>query len=104
MNDFFRHIEMDRRIDAARSDAHGAEVEVIQLKARIHTLETACEGLWELLKFKIGCTDEELNRAVDFVKSRPEPDTCSHCQRKLLVKHATACNWCGRPLERTPFG
>jgi hypothetical protein len=100
---FFRHVDMDGRIYAAKSEADAAEAEINRLRSRLQALEVTCEGLWVLLKEKLGCTDEELKEAVEGVKSQVDEEFCPSCKRRLLVRSGIQCNWCGHPLDR-PFG
>ena len=82
------------------------------LEKRVEHLELACAGLWELLKFKLNCTDEELVNAIQTVDARdgvvdgragPAAGVCPSCHRKLLTKSSNKCSWCGADLQLDPF-
>lgn len=82
------------------------------IEARLDALELACSGLWDLLKFKHGYTDEELANAVQTVdlrdgqldgKIRTTPADCPHCGRKLLTRSRKKCLWCGADLKASPL-
>lgn len=86
--------------------------EVLELKYRVESLELACAGLWELLKFKLGCTDEELIKAVEVVdgrdgevdgKIRKAGDLCPSCGRQRLTRQSAKCAWCGGTLRASPL-
>jgi hypothetical protein len=99
---------------ATTADVRSAASSAVEpLERRIESLELACAGLWELLKFKMGCTDDELVAAVQAVDARDGsldgritqkgPEVCPKCGRTLLTKTGTRCSWCGEPLTRIPF-
>lgn len=86
--------------------------EINELKKRIDSLELACAGLWELLKFKTGATEDELAKAIEAVDARDgEVDgkirrtvgNCPSCKRKLALRRAPNCAWCGAPVKLSPF-
>lgn len=90
-----------------------AEQATMGLEARIESLELACAGLWQLLKFKMGCTDEELIAAVRDVDAKDgvidgkigtkQDEVCPKCGRKALTRRAKTCSWCGADLGRAPL-
>jgi len=82
------------------------------LEKRIEHLELACAGLWELLKFKLQCTDEELVNAIQHVdgldgvvdgRAGSAGGMCPSCNRKLLTRSSSKCSWCGSDLKLDPF-
>lgn len=89
------------------------EAAVMPLQERVESLELACAGLWELLKFKLGATDDELIAAIRDVDARdgtvdgkitPDPArSCPKCGRKALVRRSAKCAWCGADLGAAPF-
>lgn len=85
---------------------------VMPLERRIEHLELACAGLWELLKFKLQCTDDELMNAIQHVDARdgvmdgragPPAGLCPSCGRKLLTRSSAKCSWCGADVKVDPF-
>ncbi|AIE86867.1 hypothetical protein [Fimbriimonas ginsengisoli] len=85
---------------------------VTPLEHRVEHLELACAGLWELLKNKLGCTEEELVAAIQSVDARdgvmdgragPENGVCPTCNRRLLTRRSPNCTWCGSRLQQNPF-
>ena len=86
--------------------------EVQQLQQEVQSLELACAGMWELLKFKLGCTDEELVAAVQAVdgrdgqvdgKIRKTPGNCPSCGRRVLMRKSNKCAWCGASAGKSPL-
>jgi hypothetical protein len=77
------------------------------VEARLHSLELACAGLWELLKQKNGYSDEELAgliKALDQKRSQEaSPDKCPRCGRPVLTHNHTKCLWCGQEMTASPF-
>ncbi len=75
------------------------------LESRLHSLELACAGLWELLKQKNGYTDDEL---VDLIKQLDQkrgahagttgPTVCPKCGHQMLTHNHSKCLWCGANL------
>jgi hypothetical protein len=106
---YYRNVHLASTGDARRE----ADSAVEPLKARIDSLELACAGMWELLKFKLNCTEDELIAAIQTVDARdgvmdgkitPQAgETCPSCHRKLLTRTGPRCSWCGEPLVRVPF-
>jgi len=91
---------------------NAAQDAVMPLERRIEHLELTCAGLWELLKFKIGCTDEELINAIHHVDARDgvvdgkagaAGGVCPSCQRKVLTRSSARCSWCGADLKTDPI-
>jgi hypothetical protein len=90
-----------------------AEQTVMPVDARVHHLELACAGLWELLKTKLGATDEELIAAIQKVDEadgtrdgrvgHSANAVCPQCGRKLLTHGSPRCSWCGADLHMDPF-
>ncbi len=90
----------------------GLSAEVIQLQQEVQSLELACAGMWELLKFKLGCTDDELVAAVQAVdakdgqidgKIRKPVGDCPSCGRRILMRKSNKCAWCGAATRQAPL-
>lgn len=90
----------------------GIRADARALEHRVEALELACAGLWELLKFKLHCTDDELIAAVRAVDARdgmvdgkvtPAPARCPNCQRDSPVRRSPKCVWCGANLGKSPL-
>ena len=82
------------------------------IEARLHSLEMACAGLWELLKQKYGYTDQELMDVIKQVDQRraaqansptSDANVCPKCGHKMLTHNHNKCLWCGADLAATPF-
>ncbi len=83
------------------------------LEHRIESLELACAGMWELLKTKFDCTDDELVAKIHEIDARDgvvdgrigsnTHSHCPNCHRQLLTKRSALCNWCGAVLPVEPF-
>jgi hypothetical protein len=78
------------------------------IDARLHALEMACAGLWELLKQKNGYSDQEL---ADIIKGLDQKRattgttqaTCPRCGHPMLTHNHSKCLWCGADLQGAPF-
>jgi hypothetical protein len=87
------------------------------IESRLHALEVACAGLWQLLKEKNGYTDEELMAVINSRNQQPQPDAqpslnpatvdnvavCPKCHHKMLTHNHNKCLWCGATLQEAPF-
>lgn len=98
--DFYARRAIQSDILSARDDSRRAETAIDELEARVHVLEQSLEALWSLLKDKAGLADEELTEhAKQRAEAAPSPGTCPACGRRLLVRHAATCSWCGHRLD-----
>jgi ribosomal protein L32 len=83
------------------------------VEARLHSLELACAGLWELLKEKNGYTDAELMTLIKQIDQKRADKTptlgnvdhnvCPKCGHKMLTHNHCKCLWCGADLPTNPF-
>jgi hypothetical protein len=83
------------------------------IESRLHALETACAGLWQLLKEKNGYTDQELMAHISGQNPQPSQPTltpaadkvavCPKCGHKMLTHNHNKCLWCGATLDQAPF-
>ena len=89
-----------------------AETLIRPVETRLEHLELACAGLWELLKDKLGATDEELFKAIHAYDARDgvvdgkitnKMTTCPVCNHKLLTKSRSHCVWCGADFSKNPY-
>jgi len=96
----------------ARTTAREAKTEVEQLGASVERLMLLTEALWQLVKERTECTDDDLIQRIhdidledgklDGRKSKTPPRPCPHCQR-ILSKHRALCLFCGKPVDLVPF-
>jgi hypothetical protein len=74
---------------------------------RLHALEIACAGLWELLKQKNGLSDDELVAVIKDLDAKkhadPSLDKCPICGHPMLTHNHAHCLWCGADLKAQPF-
>ena len=97
----------------SRTDTRNMAQEAVSaVSERLHALELACAGLWDLLKTKHGYTDEELVQAIRAVDGRAgavdgkvshATESCPYCKRAPLVRNPKKCSWCGAELVRNPL-
>jgi len=77
------------------------------IEARLHSLEIACAGLWELLKQKNNYSDQELIAAIKAVDDRNTSQAnltkCPVCGHPMLTHNHAKCLWCGADLQAKPF-
>ena len=100
-------------LGSSATDARlAAESAVMTVESRLDHLESACAGLWALLKTKHGYSDEELVAAIQEVDARDGvmdgkigrvSQNCPHCQRKLLTRDSPKWSWCGGSLAARPL-
>lgn len=84
----------------------------LPIENRLRSLETACAGLWALLKEKHGYSDDELVRTIEALDAadgsadgrieKPQT-TCPHCGRRQLIRNPVHCAWCGADLPHSPL-
>ena len=93
---FIRDLLQDSRIRSASDSATDAatstelaHLQLAQLERRLARLTVISEALWNLLKMRHGCADEELLAEIARVELAGET------QSDLLL-----CPGCGRPLPR----
>ncbi len=84
-----------------------AEDHMREVHERLDGLELACAGLWDLLKFKHGYSDDELINAIRTIDARDGEEDgkitraaqpCPNCNRAPLVRNPKKCSWCGTAL------
>ena len=90
-----------------------AEETVTPIEQRVQSLELACAGMWEILRDKLGVTEDELvakiqeidarDGRVDGKMSGAVGAKCNSCGRQLLSRRSDHCNWCGNSLPAAPF-
>ncbi|HTB62103.1 MAG TPA: hypothetical protein VK737_00830 [Opitutales bacterium] len=100
------------RDPAATQRAADAELKVDHLEREVHHLSLVCDGLWSLLREKLGYTDAELIAHVsaveakeygpDGTKKASTPRQCPKCQRVAMRYHST-CAYCGEHLTPSLF-
>jgi hypothetical protein len=100
-----------RSASSAASQARQASSGVRYLDAELDRLEMVCEAMWELLKNKLGATDEELMSYIaELDLSDGSADgkvkrgvlTCSKCSRPNSRRH-DFCIYCGEMIRTSPF-
>jgi len=89
------------------------EIAVDEVDDRVDELQLSCAAMWELLRDKMGFTDEQLAAKMQEIDARDgnedgrifsTEDTCPECHRKLLIRARDICSWCGHMLVDKPFG
>lgn len=106
----------DLGLPSAGSSALGpaleAQSQVKELTRRVERLSILNQALWEILRDKIGLTDEELEGKVQEVDMRDgvadgsmtaTAVRCPRCQRVCNARHKK-CLYCGQLFEAPLFG
>lgn len=112
---FIWDLQQDGRIAKAESDATNAKYEVASSKHRIDELEfalnrmsLASQAMWELLRDRLGITEEELSAKVkeidlrDGVQDQKITTTlmkCTRCGHTLNTK-SRRCIYCGETVPK----
>lgn len=102
----------------AAADAQRAATQARDAEQRVKALEHSlaktmliCESLWEILRDRVGVSDEilfEKIREVDLRdgvldgKNQTKPTECPSCDRRLSNRHAR-CLYCGYAFEKSTF-
>lgn len=100
----------DAKADAtqALTEAHRHERYIEQLENRLARTTLACQALWELLKTRVGLTEEELLAKMDEIdlrdgvrdgKMSPTVCLCGSCGRKVN-SISPRCMYCGAELVK----
>jgi hypothetical protein len=95
----------------ARSSAADAKSTVQFLQKEVDRLALICEAQWELLKTKVGVTDDELMEQIMMLdlsdgkldgKVTQGPLSCPQCSKNNARRH-DRCIYCGSMLRSKPF-
>ena len=82
------------KLGAALTQASAAQQTIKMLRERVDHQRQLIHGMWELLKMKLGCTDDDLRKAIATLQKVDQTSPRS----------AELCPKCGRPLqENTPI-
>jgi len=82
------------------------------LQQKVDRLEMICEAMWDLLRDKVGESDESLMAKILELdlsdgsadgKVQRGPAKCANCDRPNSRRHEF-CIYCGQPLRNKPFG
>ncbi|MBI9018613.1 MAG: hypothetical protein JEZ07_15275 [Phycisphaerae bacterium] len=99
---------------SARSsvNANRLERQVKQLEANLAKSLLINEALWELMRDKMGITEQQLNDklyevdmrdgVLDGKNQRNQAANCPKCNRKVSPRHS-ACIYCGQEMEQSVF-
>ena len=103
------------QIAEAKTDAIEAKVQAAQYSDRVRSLEEqmnhmalACQAMWELLRDRVGITEEELHAKIDEVDLRdgakdgrikPVLTKCPKCGKPSSSKNS-ACMYCGAAIPK----
>lgn len=95
----------------AQSKARQAEERVRILEANLAKVLMINEALWELMREKLGLTDEDLNHKLYEIdmrdgvldgKNQRKVVECSSCHRKVSPRHPS-CIYCGQRIDDSVF-
>ena len=96
---------------AAKSKASQAAERVRILEANLAKVLMINEALWEILREKLGLTDEDLNQKLYEIdmrdgvldgKNQRSVSECPSCHRKVSPHHP-ACIYCGQIINDSVF-
>ena len=96
---------------AAKSKASQAAERVRILEANLAKVLMINEALWEILREKLGLTDEDLNSKLYEIdmrdgvldsKNQRSVSKCPSCHRKVSPRHP-ACIYCGQIINASVF-
>ena len=96
---------------AAKSKASQAAERVRILEANLAKVLMINEALWEILRDKLGLTDEDLNKKLYEIdmrdgvldgKNQRSVSECPSCHRKVSPRHP-ACIYCGQIINASVF-
>jgi len=96
---------------AAKSKASQAAERVRILEANLAKVLMINEALWEILRDKLGLTDENLNTKLYEIdmrdgvldgKNQRSVSECPSCHRKVSPRHP-ACIYCGQIIHDSVF-
>jgi len=96
---------------AAKSKASQAAERVRILEANLAKVLMINEALWEILRDKLGLTEEDLNAKLYEIdmrdgvldgKNQRSIAECPSCQRKVSPRHP-ACIYCGQIISDSVF-
>ena len=96
----------------SQSSVNDAKTDIAMLEHEVERLLMITEALWQILKEKHGCDEEELMRRVAVIDladgkldgkvAKSPPMECPGCQRALNRRHHT-CLYCGTQFVPPPF-
>lgn len=89
-----RTVEAERKAGEARIDARSASSDVHAVRDDLQRLLLLNRAMWELLRERTGCTDDDLMRKVT------ELDLQDGVRDGKLAVARRSCTACGRPLSR----
>lgn len=102
-----RIADTQRQAQEAGNKADAVVSEFARMQRRIDRLSLGCQAMWELLRDRLGVTEEELTTKMLEVdlrdgstdgKMSTQITDCPKCGAKTNSKRAT-CVMCGAPLE-----
>ena len=95
----------------ASKDARAARTDARRLADQLERTLLACEGMWTLVRDKLGLTDEELVARINEIdlsdgrldgKVRKTAVACPKCNRTISPR-LPKCMYCGQPIVHDPF-
>jgi hypothetical protein len=100
--DRHEHQQLNEAQDSAgRAARQGTELksEIKSLEAKLSTLATACQAMWELLRDKSSLTEEQIQSKIEQLSGQMgEALQCPQCGRQVSRKK-NRCLFCGIEAE-----
>lgn len=93
----------------AMASASEAKDDVSHLRSQIDQLQMICEGMWTIMKSRLGVSEGDLATLIEQIdlrdgkldgKAAKQPQMCSACGRVVSVR-TTVCLYCGAQNQKT---
>jgi hypothetical protein len=101
---------MSEASDASK-ESRAKRTDARQLADQLERTLLACEGMWTLVRDKLGLTDEDLVARINEIdlsdgrldgKVRKTAVACPKCNRTISPR-LPKCMYCGQPIVHDPF-
>ncbi|MDB5391759.1 MAG: hypothetical protein JWM11_7405 [Planctomycetaceae bacterium] len=103
------NIQFQSALDVEAGKVREAKDEITDLRSEVNRLRMICEGMWTLIKTRLGVADDELANLVNQIdlrdgkldgKSMKPPQVCTKCSR-VVSSRTSLCLYCGTQNPKT---
>ncbi|MDB5334592.1 MAG: hypothetical protein JWN70_211 [Planctomycetaceae bacterium] len=93
----------------AATNAGEAKDDISRLRSQVDRLQMICEGMWTIMKSRLGVSEGELATLIEQIdlrdgkldgKAAKQPQMCTECGRVVSVR-TTVCLYCGAQNQKT---